>query len=152
MPANTAPIYGLVPNIGFANISTTSTLTRSDGVGTIGTNLFKAFTAGVNGSFIQKVRFLPVANTAAVTTVATTLRVFISTVGTGSTTAADTYLIGEVSVPGLTTAAANSTAAVNYYELPLNFAIPSSDFIYVGQHVAQTTNQNWLAVVIGSDY
>ena len=152
MPANTSPIYGLVPNVGFANITTTATLTRSDGVGTVGTNLFKAFTAGANGSFIQKVRFLPVATAAGITTVATTLRVFISTISTGSTTAADTFLIGEVSVPGLTTAAANATAAVNYYELPLNFAISTGDYIYVGQHVAQTTNQNWLAVVIGSDY
>lgn len=155
MPANTSPIYGLTPNIGFVNITQTAALTRSDGVGVIsgGTqSLFVAFTAGANGSFVQKVRFLPVASAAGVTTIATTLRVYISTTNTGTTTTSNCFLIGEVSVPGLTTAAANATAAVNYYELPLNFAISTGEYILVSQHVAQTANQNWLAVVIGSDY
>jgi hypothetical protein len=38
------------------------------------------------------------------------------------------------------------------YELLIGFAIPASTFIHVSQHVAQTANQNWNALVIGGDY
>ena len=150
MPANTSPIYSLTPNIGDANILTTSTMTRSDGVGTIGTNLFLAFTAGANGSFVQRVRFIPVSSAAAVNSVATTLRVFLSSLNVGTTTTSDCFLIAEISVPIISTA--NSTSAVTYYEIPLNIAVPTGHYILVSQHVAQTTNQNWQSMVFGGDY
>lgn len=88
--------------------------------------------------------------TAPTTGVATTLRVFISTVGSGATTAANTFLIGEISVPAIASDAA--TAATNYYDFILNQAIPTGYFIHVAQHVAQTANQNWVAVAFGGDY
>lgn len=149
MPANTSPIFGLTPKIGTANITTTATSTRNDGVGTIGTNLFLTFTAGANGSFIQKVRFFSVAS-APTTGVATVLRVFLATVNTGTLTASDAALLGELSVPAVPSA--NATNASSYYELPLNFAIPTGTYILVSQHAAQTTNQNWTSMVIASDY
>ena len=149
MPANTSPIYGLTPNVGSVSITQTAALARSDGVATVGTNIFVAFTAGANGSFIQKVRFLSVATTPT-TGVATVLRVYLSTVNTGSTTAANTFLLGELSVPAVPSA--NATNATSYYELPLNMAISSGDYILVSQHTAQTANQNWIALVMGSDY
>jgi hypothetical protein len=150
MAANTSPIYSLTPNIGDVNILTTSTMTRSDGVGTIGTNLFLAFTAGLDGSFVQRVRFIPVSSAAAVNSVATTLRVFLSSLNVGTTTTSDCYLIAEISVPIISTA--NSTSAVTYYEIPLNIAVPTGHYILVSQHVAQTTNQNWQAMVFGGNY
>lgn len=149
MAQNTSPIFGLTPRIGTGNITTTATSTRSDGVGTVGTNLFLAFTAGPSGSFVQKVRFFSVAS-APTTSVATVLRTFYSTVGTGTLVATDAALLGEISVGAL--ASANATNATNFYELPLNFAIPANTFILVSQHAAQTTNQNWTAFVIASDY
>lgn len=149
MPANTSPIYGLTPKIGTANITTTATSTRNDGVGTVGTNLFLTFTAGANGSFIQKIRFFSVASTPT-TGVATVLRAFLATVGTGTLTASDAALLGELSVPAVPSA--NATNASSYYDLPINFAIPSGTFIMVSQHTAQTTNQNWTSMVIASDY
>lgn len=149
MAANTAPIFSLTPNVGKVTITQTAANTSSAGGGTVGTDIFKAFTAGSNGSFINKVRFMSVA-TAPTTGVATTLRIFISTVGSGSTTAADTFLIGEISVPAIASDA--TTAATNYYEFILNCAIPASTFIHVTQHVAQTANQNWVAVAFGGDY
>jgi hypothetical protein len=88
--------------------------------------------------------------TAPTSSVATTLRIFISTVGTGSTTAADTFLIGEVSVGVVASDAA--TAATNFWDFIINQAIPSGYFIHVTQHVAQTANQNWIAVCFGGDY
>ena len=150
MAANTSPIFSLTPNVGKVTLTTSAANTSSAGGGTVGTDIFKAFTAGTNGSFIQRIRFLSVATAAATTGVATTLRVFISTVGSGSTTAADTFLIAEQGVPAI--ASDNSTSAVNYYDVTLNMAIPASTFIHVTQHVAQTANQNWIAVAFGGDY
>jgi hypothetical protein len=149
MAQNTAPVFGQTPRLDDVNITTTATHTRSDGVGTIGTNLFLAFTAGPSGSYVQKVRFMSVAS-APTTGVATVLRAYYSTVGTGTTVAADTALLGEISVGAL--ASANATNATNFYELPLNFAMPANTYILVAQHGAQTTNQNWQAFVIASDY
>lgn len=150
MPANTSPIFSLTPNVGSVSITTAAANVKSSGAGTLASDIFKAFTAGANGSFIQKLRFMSVASAAAVTGVATTLRVFLSTVGSGSTTAADTFLVGEISVPAISSS--HSTNATNYYDLILNMAIPAGMFIHVSQHVAQTANQNWVATAIGGDY
>lgn len=152
MPANTNPIYSLTPNIGEVKITQSSALVRSDGsaVNAIGTDQFLAFTTGANGSFVQRVRFIPVASAATVNSVATTLRVFLSSINTGTPTASDTHLLAEISVPIISTA--NSTSAVTYYEKPLNIAIPSGHYILVSQHIAQTANQSWQAMVFGGDY
>jgi hypothetical protein len=151
MPANTNPIYALTPNIGEVKITTTAVLTRSDGsaVNAIGTDQFLAFTAGANGSYVQRIRFIPVA-TAPTSSVATTLRVYLSSVNTGIPTASNTNLLAEISVPLINTS--NSTNAVSYYEIPLNIAIPTGHYILVSQHVAQTTNQSWQSMVFGGDY
>ena len=152
MAANTNPIYSLTPNIGEVKIAQSSALVRSDGsaVNAIGTDQFLAFTAGVNGSFVQRIRFIPVSTAAAVNSVATTLRVFLSSVNTGIPTASNTNLLAEISVPIISVA--NSTSAVTYYEIPLNIAIPSGNYILVSQHIAQTANQSWQAMVFGGDY
>jgi hypothetical protein len=150
MSANTSPIFSLTPNVGQVSIPTATANVKSDGVGTVATDLFKAFTAGANGSFIQRIRFMSVASAAAVTGVATTLRIFLSTVGSGATLASNTFLIGEISVPAI--ASDHSTLATNFYDFLLNMAIPTGMFIHVTQHVAQTANQNWVATAIGGDY
>lgn len=152
MAANTNPIYALTPNIGDTKITTTSALVRSDGsaVNAIGTDQFLAFTAGLDGSFVQRVRFQTVASAAAVNSVATTLRVFLSSVNTGTPTSTNTNLLAEISVPIISTA--NATNATTYFEIPLNIAIPTGHYILVSQHVAQTTNQSWQAIVFGGNY
>lgn len=150
MPANTSPIFSLTPNVSSVTLTTTAANTKSDGAGTVGTDIFKVFTTGANGSFINKIRFMSVASAANTTGVATTLRVFISSVGSSTTSASDTFLIGEVSVPAI--ASDNSTNATNYYDFVINAALPTSKFIHVSQHVAQTTNQNWIATAFGGDY
>jgi hypothetical protein len=152
MPANFNPIYTLTPNVSSVKINTTSTNPRSDGGATnaIGTDQYLAFTSGASGSFVQRVRFNPVASAAAVTSVATTLRVFLSTINSGIPTTASANLLAEISVPAISTSA--TTAATNYYEIPLNIAVPASRYILVSQHVAQTTNQQWQATVFGGDY
>lgn len=150
MAQNTSPVFGLVPELQGVNITTTSAAARSDAGVAIGTNQFVAFTAGPSGSYIQKIRFMSVASAAAVTGVATVLRAHYSTVNTGTPTAGQAFLLGEISVGALSSA--NSTNATNFYELPLNFGMPPNTYLLVSQHAAQTTNQNWQAFVIGSDY
>jgi hypothetical protein len=152
MAQNFNPIYALTPNVGSVKITTTAALVRSDGsaANAIGTDQFLAFTSGASGSFVQRARFIPVASAAAVNSVATTLRVYLSTVNTGTPTATNTNLLGEISVPIIS--AANSTNAASYYEIPLNMAIPANNYILVSQHIAQTTNQSWQAMVFGGNY
>lgn len=150
MAANTAPIFGLTAELSGVNITTTAAQARSDGLGgAIGTAQFLAFSSGPSGSYVQKVRFMSVATTPT-TGVATVLRAHYSTVNTGTPTSGQVFLLGEISVGGL--ASANATNATNFYELPLNFAMPPNTYLLVSQHAAQTTNQNWQAFVIGSDY
>ena len=153
MPANTSPIFTLTANIGKAQIATTNAQVKSDGTsaGSGADLVYKAFTAGANGSYIDRVRFSP-GGTAAVTSVACVLRVYLSTVSApGATTGGtDTWLLGEVSVPAIATA--STTVAAGFYEIPLNIAIPASTYLHVGQSIAQTTNQFWQALVFGGDY
>lgn len=159
MAANTSPLYGLTPNNGAVKIGTTSAQVKSDGTSAgSGTDLmYSVMATGANGSFVQSIRFNVVASAAAaVNSVATTLRIYISTVSTavgsaaGATTASNTFLIAEVSVPIIS--ASNSTNATIYYEVPINKILPTGKWILVSQHVAQTTNQNWQAQSFGSDY
>lgn len=154
MVANFNPIYTLTPNVGFADIVQTSAQVKSDGTsaGTAGADImYKVFTAGANGSYVDKIRFFTTASAAAVNSIATTLRAYLSTVASpGATTAADTWLIGEVSVPIISSS--HSTNATNYYEIVIGQAIPTGYYIHVSQHIAQTANQHWKATCFGGDY
>jgi len=155
MPANTSPIYSLTPNVSTAVITTTYAQVKSDGTsaGSGNDRMVLAFTAGANGSYVDTVRFSCVASAAAVNSVATTLRVYLSTVAApeaGATTSANTHCIGEISVPIVVSS--HSTNATNQYEIIINKAIPTGRYIHVSQHVAQTTNQVWKATVFGGDY
>lgn len=145
--ANTSPIFTLTPNVG--NVRVTAANTSSQGGGTVATDIFKALTAGANGSFVTRVRWNPTATTPTTTT-ATIGRVFYSTVGSGSTTSADTFLLGEVTLPAVS--ADNATAPTNPIELMVNMAIPTGSFIHVTNHAAPAANTAWIATCIAGDY
>ena len=150
MPANTSPIFTLTPNVGAVAISAANT--KSDGTGTaVGTDIFKAFTAGANGSFVTRVRFNPVATTAGTSTTATVGRVYYSTTGSGATTGGtNTFLLGEVTLPSV--AADSSSAPTNSVEVMLNIAIPTGSFIHVSTHAAPAANTSIQATCFGGDY
>jgi len=150
MTANTSPIWTLTPNVGFANITTTTANVNTTAPGTIGTNCFLAFTSGADGSYLQKIRFSFVSTTSVISSVATTLQVYSSTINTGATSSANTALIAQVQAAAQTVSAV--TTAPYQIEIPLNFAIPTARYILVTQSVAQTTNSNWQALVIGGNY
>jgi hypothetical protein len=162
MSANTAPLFALTPNIGTVKIATTSFVAQSDGASTGATTnlMYSCFASGANGSILYRVRFTPVASAAAVNTVATCLRDYLSTVSTavtsgqgsvaGATTNANTNLIGEITAPILS--AANSINPATYFDITFNLFLPTGRWILVSQHIAQTTNQSWQATAVGGDY
>ena len=145
MPANTSPIYSIVGatdsvaanNAGLVVGPTANT--ALDGSGT----LYKAFTAGANGSYIQKIRFRPVGSPAA-----TVARVFISTSTT--TSATNTWLYDEITLPAVTL---SQTAASSVFELPLNIAVDPNYLLYVTFGTSTgAAGTGYSVVTIAGDY
>lgn len=149
MPANTDPIFTRQGLKG--SVLVTAANTSSQGGGTVGTDIFLAATCdATNGSFIQRVRWIPTATTPTTTT-ATVGRIFLSTIASGATTSANTWLFNEFVLPAIP--ADNATSAVNFFDIILGFAIPSgTQTILVTNHAAPAANSAWRAVVIGGDY
>lgn len=153
MPANTQPIWTLSPNIGAVTIPTTNAQIKSNGVsaGSGADTVYKCLTIGANGSYVDRIRFFSVSSANSVTGVATVLRAYWSTVASpGATTAADTFLIGEVNGPAQSSA--HPTSPTNFVELVVEAAYPTGTYIHVSQAVAQTTNQNWIAIGFAGNY
>lgn len=147
---NTTPRFTKQANTS-PGVKVTAANTKSDGAGTVGTDIFKAFTADpTNGSFVDKILWMPCATAAATSTTATTARVFLSSVGSGATTDANTHLIGEISLP--TQSADHSTNAVNPFPMPLGIQVPPGWFILVTNHIVPAANTFWKATVLGGDF
>lgn len=150
MAQNTSPIFSLVPVVGFGTITGNVGLTRSDGVGTIGTDIFKIFTAdATDGSFVSKIRINPAATTSTTMT-ASVLRFYISTITSGATTAADTVLYQELTVAAL--AAAHTSSGVNFYEVSFNFPLAPGQTILVSIDDNLAANTRWQFLIFGGDY
>lgn len=150
MPANTAPLFALTPNIGQALVLLANT--NSDGTGnlTSSVTMYIAFTGAANGSWVSKARINVTASTAGSTSSASVLRFYYSTVGTGATTSANTKLIQEVAVPAVT--ADSATVPTNPIEVPLNIAIPTGGFIHVSSHATPGSNCSFEVLAFGGDY
>jgi hypothetical protein len=145
MPANTSPIYSIVGatdsvasnNSGLVVGPTANT--ALDGTGT----LYKAFTAGANGSYVQKVRFRPVGSP-----VATVCRVFISSSTT--TSASATWLYDEITLPAVTL---SQTTATSVFELPINVALDPNYLLYVTFGTSTgSSGTGYSIVTIAGDY
>lgn len=151
MTAGTTPIFTLTPNIGRATWSNSTTAnTKNDGTGTIGTDILKAYTAGVNGAFISKVRLVPCGSTASTLTTATVARVYISSITSSTTTNTDTYRWDEVVCAAQTTDQA--TVGTSIIEIPFGIAIPAGYTILFSMHAAAAANTVWQCHVIANDY
>jgi hypothetical protein len=149
MSVNNNPLFTGKPNVN--GVAITAANTKSDGQGTIGTDIFKAFTAdSTYGSYVSAVRLSPYATAAATSTAATVFRIFISNKTSGSTTSADTWLIGEVAAAAQT--ADQTTSATFFLEVPINRAIPAGYTILITSHIAPNANTGWMGVVFGGDY
>jgi hypothetical protein len=147
MAANNNPIFTLTPNIN--SVLVTAANTSSQGGGTVATDIFKAFTAGVNGSYVEKIRVVPTA-TAPTATTATVARIFVSNVTAGATTSANTFLVWEGTLPIVN--ADNASSGVDIREFPFQFYLPASWTILVTNHAAPAASTAWRFVVFGGDY
>ncbi len=138
MPANTSPIFSIAGDIQWVSGAITAANTTTDL--TSGT-IYSIFTAGANGSYIQRIRFRHLG-----TNVATVGRVWINN-GSTTGTAANNTLWDEITLAANTL---SQTAAAINYELPFGFALPAGYVIYVtlGTGVAA----GFRATVIGGDY
>lgn len=148
MAGNAIPQF--TKNGAINSVLVTAANTSSQGGGTIATDIFKAFTAdATNGSFVEYVRFSATATTPTNTT-ATVARVFVSSVTSGATTSANTFLVAEMALPA--TAADNASTAINPFDIALNIRLPAGWTILVTNHAAPAANTAWRLVVVGGDY
>lgn len=149
MASNTTPNFTKNGTVGFKPI--TAANTKSDGAGTIATDIFLVFTAdATNGSFVEYVRFMPTATAAGTATTVTVGRVFLSTQASGATTSANTIMIAEVALPSVT--ADSTSAANNPIDVPINLRLPASMTILATNHAAPAANTAWTAAAFGGDY
>lgn len=164
MPANTAPIFPLTPNLGAQNVllSTAMTNTKAfDGTDTAGTALALVFTAGSNGSRVDTIAVrLTSTNgaTASGTTSATVVRFWINNGATNTTATNNQLQTWEVAIPATAvTALATSTLSYfNVFALSQNadgISLPASYRIYAGTTVAiGGTNCAVIVAAQGGDY
>jgi hypothetical protein len=151
MAANTAPIFTDLPLLGRAVwLPATTANTKSDGTGTIGTDMLLLVTAGTDGSFLNRVRLTPSASVAATATTASIHRLYLSTAASGATTSATTTLIAEYAAPAQTTD--QTTVSVQPIDVPLGFYIPSGIQLLWSMHHAAAANTAWHAVAFAGSY
>lgn len=149
MPANNDPIFSKNGHI--ESVLVTAANTSSQGGGTIATDIFKAFTAdATNGSYVRFVRLIPTASAAGTATTATVARIFLSTQTSGATTSTNTWLIAEYTLPAVT--ADSTSAAVIWFDIPLNLSVPAGYTILATTHAAPAANTAWRFLVVGGDY
>ena len=155
MAANTTPIYTITPNVNGVKIVQTNAQVKSDGTSAASgaDMMYKVFSAGTNGSYLEKIRFTPVAE-AALATTPTTLRIYVSSIATPDltpTTNANTFLLFETAASATITAA-SLTVASPYYEIVLNISIATGQYIHVSQAIAQANAVKWQAIAYGGDF
>lgn len=144
MAANTSPIFSISGETQWSTLMTANNATHVSG-----NTSYLVFTAGPNGSYIQKIRFRHFAIVASTSNAnATVARVWINN-GSDVTVSTNSTLWDEITIAAMTYSA--SAAQINY-ELPLNFALPTGYRLYVTLGVAPTANTAIQATVIGGDY
>jgi hypothetical protein len=150
---NTSPQF--TKNANNQSVAVTAANTSSEGGGTVGTNIFLLFTPGANDSFVDFVRLIATASAAASSTTQTVARIYRSTVNSGTTTSANTFLIAEVALPSVS--ADNSTLAVNAIDVPIGMRLSGSsgavpEYLLITNHAAPAASTEWVATAVGADY
>lgn len=157
MPANTSPIFALTPNVGVAGVKLTAAMTNTkalDGTEAAGTAMALVYTAGANGSRVDKVvcSYTSTAGaTASGTTSATLVRIWANN-GSANTTAANNILLAEVAMPAQAVTALGTSAMPTFVvtDIPV---LPNGYKIYAGTTVAVGgTNCAIQVAAFGGDY
>lgn len=139
MPANTNPIFTLTPKIGIASVSAANT--ASDGSGSLTT----LFSAGVNGSRVEKIRYTNAQATAAASS-AMVIRFFITDTGGANPT-----LLAEVAL-ATATRSTSAVGASGILTFTNGLVIPSGTIIKVIQSVYAGAQDLMHYVAEGGDY
>lgn len=136
MVASTTPIFVKQPDVAWSTVITTAN-TAMDGTGTVLT----CFTAGADGSFINRLAVRPLG-----TNVASALRVFINN-GSTNATAANNALLVDITLPATT---ASNNTGLNPVDVPLNIALPAGYKLNctIGTSIAAGIN----VIALGGDY
>jgi hypothetical protein len=140
MAANKDPRFTEFPKIG-TGVSTGTANTASDGSGSMAT----IFTAGTNGSRIERIRYTNAQLAAAVSS-ALVLKFFVTDVN-----GANPILIQEVAVPAATRTVA-SPGAGGSYTFPNGLIIPFGTLLKVAQSVYAGVQDLMHFAVEGGDY
>ena len=121
MAANADPIYSRISGYSGSPLITTAASVVYDISGTIATDIYLAYTSdSTNGGYVQKVRFKYAAN-GTTTSVAAVMRVWISSVSSGTPTiGTQAWYWDEVALPVTGTLA--TTTVTPFYEIPFNIA------------------------------
>lgn len=126
-----------VGNIGGIGVSAFTTAnTAKDGTGTVGT----IFTAGTDGSFVYRIRFLPIG-----TNDASVARIWINN-GGATTTATNNTLWREYSLPATTL---TEIAAQSEYVITTDILLPASYRLIAA--IGTTVAAGWKIMVEGGD-
>lgn len=156
MAVTATPIFPQTPNQGVMNciLSTAMTNTKAmDGTETAGTALKLAYTAGANGSRIDRIKVRYTAtngSTATGTSAASVIRFWLNN-GSANTTATNNKFIGEIAMPAQAVTAL-ATGTMPEYTLELGLSIPAGYQIYAGNTVAAGGVLAFLVDVSGGDY
>lgn len=140
MPANTSPIFTLVPNTSRVSLGTTPN-TASDGSGT----LITAFTAGANGSRVDSISIKNAQVTPAASS-ANVIRIFVT-----DTSGANPTLLTEEPLPAATRSASvvGASLVISYSN---GLLLASGQLIKICQHVYAGAQDLTHAVVRGGDF
>lgn len=144
MPANTAPIFAVTPNLatnGTTGMSAAMTTAANDYTGA-GANNTLIHTAGANGSYVRKIHFKAIG-----TNTQSVARIFLNN-GSSNGTSTNNVFYDDVQLPATTSSATGQTGPGVDYSMEI--AVPAGWRIYVG--LATTVAAGWVATVVAGDY
>jgi hypothetical protein len=143
MPANTAPIFTLTPDVSSNNGTTmnpTLTTAAADYTG-VSANNKQVFKAGANGGYVRKLRFKAIG-----TNVQTVARIYANN-GSTNTTAANNSFLAEITLPATT---ASNTVSTPDVDVIIEAGFNATFAIYVG--LATTVAAGWVVTPIAGQY
>lgn len=149
MPANTTPIFTNLPDIQWLPLNNGATVVSAALTGTGQTaydgttGSLLVFTAGANGSFVQKL-----VCEAGGTNAVSVLRIFVNN-GTANTNASANSLYMQYSLPAST---ASNTVSTNHVEIPLALQLPATYRLYVNLGAAANLASGWYITTVAGDY
>lgn len=145
MAANTSPIFTVSADLSWG--TTNPILTVNTGTGTTAydgtTNANLIYTAGANGSFVQKI-ICEAGGTNAISV----LRIHLNN-GSTNATAGNNTLVMQYSLPATT---ASNTTATAHLEIPMMLQIPPSYRLYASLGAAANLASGWFVTVVGGEY